>query len=115
MYRKSKPNGVLGVDKAMYYWIQILLAVHQLHMLVPSIMHKDIKSGNVLLTNKNKEARLADFEYAVVLEKGIDTAKLRPCGTRFFCAPEVICPFLMFLLCCGHLVVGLYTVFLQSK
>ena len=92
--RKSRPGAILSIEEGKFYWMQILRGVVCLHALKPPIVHKDIKAGNVLLTCKTEaglfSARLADFEYAVVLDEEVETEKLRPCGTPFFVAPEVI-------------------------
>lgn len=54
----------------------------------PSIIHRDIKSSNVLVGN-GYEAKLADFGMATVGPTGNETLALtRIMGTRAYIAPE---------------------------
>ena len=65
--------------------IDISRAVNYLHLLAPQILHRDIKSLNVLLDHKYS-AKLADFGWARIKETSM-TGKI---GTYQWMAPEVI-------------------------
>lgn len=80
----------LTVEEAMFYWLQIVAAVDYLHNLKVPIIHKDIKSKNVLLTAEASRAKLADFDSARRLYHELTEAGLKPLGTRGFASPEVL-------------------------
>jgi NIMA (never in mitosis gene a)-related kinase len=69
-------------------FIQILSAVEYLHR--KRIVHRDLKSGNVFMTDR-KTAKLGDFGCAEVLpESGFLNSGSIPVGTPGFIAPEVV-------------------------
>lgn len=49
-YMESMSEGRLDVEKAMFYWLQMLTAVDYLHNLKIPVIHKDIKGKNILTT-----------------------------------------------------------------
>ena len=81
----------MSTNEALYFWIQVLDAVVFLHTLRIPIVHRDIKSNNVLLTQLTNfmRAKLADFDTAKLLHNEYTQPGLNPRGTRWFTAPEV--------------------------
>ena len=65
--------------------LEIARAVHYLHMFNPPILHRDLKSLNILLDD-NLHVRIADFGWTKTLDKYM-TNKI---GTYQWMAPEVI-------------------------
>ena len=72
--------------EAQYYTYQILLALKYLHSL--KVIHRDIKLGNLLLTDK-MVIKLGDFGLATKLEYEGER-KRTVCGTPNYIAPEVL-------------------------
>jgi len=60
--------------------------LHFLHSLATPIIHRDIKSSN-LLVDENMNVKLADFGFARLKE---ENATMTRCGTPCWTAPEVI-------------------------
>lgn len=91
MDRLRKFGHVLDRYEAMHYWTQVLDAVVHLHNLRIPVIHKDIKSGNVLLTFRSNlvRAKLADFDAVKILHNEYTQPGLWPRGTPHFVAPEV--------------------------
>ncbi|XP_022808954.1 protein kinase 4-like isoform X2 [Stylophora pistillata] len=89
-YMDSKLKRRLTLLEAMFYAIQILVAVVYLHNLKVPIVHKDIKAKNVVLTADGSQAKLADFDSARRLPSEITKAGLKAQGTKGFASPEVL-------------------------
>jgi serine/threonine protein kinase len=76
-------------------WTQKLKMLHttanglnNLHSLPMPIIHRDVKSSNILIANKeHTECKIADFGFARLKE--INTTMTR-CGTPCWTAPEII-------------------------
>lgn len=69
------------------YWMcQLRTGLEHLHNL--NIVHRDIKPKNILLTNKKRILKIADFGFAKILGplKKINTL----CGSPLYMAPEIL-------------------------
>eukprot|EP01087_Luapelamoeba_hula_P022681 TRINITY_DN8193_c0_g1_i2.p1 TRINITY_DN8193_c0_g1~~TRINITY_DN8193_c0_g1_i2.p1 ORF type:complete len:180 (-),score=31.16 TRINITY_DN8193_c0_g1_i2:61-600(-) len=62
------------------------LGVYYLHSLDPIILHRDLKSSNILI-DENWNAKVADFGFARIKQ---DNATMTRCGSPCWIAPEVI-------------------------
>eukprot|EP00668_Euglena_longa_P019955 GGOE01024807.1.p1 GENE.GGOE01024807.1~~GGOE01024807.1.p1 ORF type:complete len:739 (+),score=183.86 GGOE01024807.1:38-2254(+) len=81
---------VYDVDRALQLRAlrEVAKGINALHTNTPTIIHRDIKGRNVLLTS-DLVAKVADFDYAVVVRN--PTAKTSGiCGTPGYMAPEVV-------------------------
>jgi serine/threonine protein kinase len=64
----------------------VAIGMQYLHSFRPPILHRDLKSQNVLL-DENKEAKLTDFGLA---RSQSDSGTMTATGTMHWCAPEVL-------------------------
>ncbi|KNC80507.1 STE/STE20/SLK protein kinase [Sphaeroforma arctica JP610] len=71
------------IKEVCYYTLQALVFMHANHM-----VHRDIKAGNVLLTNAG-EVKIADFGVSA-LNSGPNMRRDTFIGTPYWMAPEVI-------------------------
>eukprot|EP00667_Euglena_gracilis_P003692 EG_transcript_3701 len=81
---------VYDVERALQLRVlrEVAKGINALHTNTPTIIHRDIKGRNVLLTS-DLVAKVADFDYAVVVRN--PTAKTSGvCGTPGYMAPEVL-------------------------
>jgi len=62
------------------------MGIHYLHTLTPSLIHRDLKSDN-LLVDENWTLKIADFGFARIKEENMTMTR---CGTPCWTAPEVI-------------------------
>ena len=70
-------------DYVKFYFLQLASALKHLHIL--KIQHGDIKPRNILLTNKKKILKLADFGFSSI-NKPPDIL----CGSPLYMAPEML-------------------------
>ena len=79
----------LDEDHAKLIIRQVAKGIQALHSRL--IMHRDIKSENILVTDNSRETsiKIADFGSAFKLQSASDTAKLM-IGTPGYTAPEVL-------------------------
>lgn len=69
---------------------EVALGMHWLHSLKPPFLHRDLKSGNILL-DENFNVRISDFGFVSVkcLDEAGDMIQ-GPIGSPFYMAPEVL-------------------------
>lgn len=82
----TKRNGILfPEDRVLDWFVQLCLAVKYIHD--RKILHRDIKSQNIFLTDDGK-VRLGDFGIAKILNSSSELAKT--CiGTPYYLSPEM--------------------------
>jgi serine/threonine protein kinase len=76
----------LGYEKKMRLLQSAAMGVNHLHSLNPAIIHRDLKSSN-LLVDENWNVKVADFGFARIKE---ENATMTRCGTPCWTAPEVL-------------------------
>jgi serine/threonine protein kinase len=76
----------LGYEKKMRLLQSAAMGVNHLHSLSPAIIHRDLKSSN-LLVDENWNVKVADFGFARIKE---ENATMTRCGTPCWTAPEVL-------------------------
>jgi len=84
----SSSTEVINWERVMKWCIQIVSAIDALHSCNPPIVHRDIKSLNVLL-NANDNIKVCDFGLSRMrtLSNMHSLAELR--GTMAYCPPEI--------------------------
>ncbi|KAM9031926.1 serine/threonine-protein kinase Nek5 [Sarcophilus harrisii] len=87
MKRISRQHGVLfDEDKILGWFVQISLGLKHIHD--RKILHRDIKTQNIFLSNNEMVAKLGDFGIARVLNNTMELA--RTCvGTPYYLSPEI--------------------------
>ncbi len=83
--RRKKEGGPWDEDEVMRIFVQICLALKHVHD--QNILHRDLKSQNIFLTNKGI-VKLGDFGIAKVLDTSGDQARTQ-IGTPFYLSPEI--------------------------
>ena len=81
-----KRRGRYTEPEARYFMIQILAGCQNMHR--NSIIHRDLKLGNVFL-DKDMEVKIGDFGLAALL-KYPEERKKTVCGTPNYIAPEIL-------------------------
>ncbi|ETO79507.1 TKL protein kinase, variant [Phytophthora nicotianae P1976] len=84
-YLESKKPVGFDREKATIA-LQVCHALTYLHSLMPSIIHRDLKSRNILL-DKNMQAKLSDFG---ISRERLDRTMTAGVGTSLWMAPEVM-------------------------
>lgn len=75
----------LSLDETFLYLSQIVAALHYLHSL--KIIHRDIKSENILLLSSN-QLKICDFGFCAPF--GDDQKRISQCGTQEYMCPEIL-------------------------
>ncbi|RMX65543.1 hypothetical protein DD238_004907 [Peronospora effusa] len=84
---RADNNGLVGFDYTkMKIAMHVAHALAYLHSLTPSVIHRDLKSRNILL-NENQDAKLADFGAS---REQVDRTMTAGVGTSLWIAPEVM-------------------------
>ncbi|PAA77795.1 hypothetical protein BOX15_Mlig023526g1 [Macrostomum lignano] len=88
MFKQKKPIDESGIKR---FTIQVCQALSHLHSLPKPIIHRDIKSSNIMLTNPGI-VKLIDFGFAREISNSQMMMTRTQCGTPFFMAPEILAP-----------------------
>jgi serine/threonine-protein kinase len=70
-----KKNKALTVNEAIFYFLKILNGIKCLHSLKDKVIHRDLKSGNILISKDFTDLKIIDFGSASVKGKLIDQNK----------------------------------------
>ncbi|XP_074551297.1 serine/threonine-protein kinase Nek5 [Halichoeres trimaculatus] len=87
MKKINMQRGVFFTEQQVVNWfVQICLGLKHIHD--RKILHRDIKSQNIFLTNGGMKAKLGDFGIARMLNNTMELA--RTCvGTPYYLSPEI--------------------------
>jgi serine/threonine protein kinase len=80
-----KSSGALPVDRTMNMFKQLLMAFEHAHSV--GIIHRDVKPGNILITDANI-AKVMDFGLAKIYQPSAATLTSISGGTLFYASPE---------------------------
>lgn len=69
--------------------IDVSRGMNYLHSSNPMVIHRDLKSHNVLI-GEHWNAKVADFGLCKIIQSWEETSKYTPCGTPKWAAPEVL-------------------------
>lgn len=81
-----KRRGPYQESEARYFMVQILAGIQHMHN--NSIIHRDLKLGNLML-DQNMNVKIGDFGLAALL-KYPEERKKTVCGTPNYIAPEIL-------------------------
>jgi len=83
---KAKERDHFMEEQIMMWFVQLLRALDFIHS--AKILHRDLKTSNIFLTDSNKKVKLGDFGISRVLE-GTTDAAVTVVGTPYYMSPEV--------------------------
>ena len=84
--RKAKQDIFLGEGEILRLFAQIVLALHCVHK--KKILHRDLKTQNILLDKKGKIVKIGDFGISKILDSKISKA-YSVIGTPCYLSPEL--------------------------
>lgn len=84
-YRTDLPCRLLSLDKTIHYLRQILCGLARLHR--AGIVHRDIKPGNILITDDDR-IKICDFGLSKVRGEKLNRPSHLMVGSPFYAAPE---------------------------
>ena len=87
LYTQIKEEGRLSEDDTKHLCSQIVEGLIYLHSL--GILHRDLKLGNLLLSEDRTSVKIGDFGLAVKL-KNFSEERNTLCGTPNYISPEII-------------------------
>lgn len=85
-YLKSRRGNLLSEERVLHFFVQISLAIKHIHD--RKILHRDLKSQNIFLTNGDM-VKLGDFGIARVLRNTAELASTQ-IGTPYYMSPEIM-------------------------
>ena len=83
---KERRGQPLREDQVLDYFVQLCLAMKHVHD--RKVLHRDIKSQNIFLTQNRRVLKLGDFGIARVLNSTMELARTA-CGTPYYMSPEI--------------------------
>ena len=83
---KAQGTRSLPEEQVLDYYVQLCLAMKHVHD--RKVLHRDIKSQNIFLTQNRKVLKLGDFGIARVLNSTQELARTA-CGTPYYMSPEI--------------------------
>jgi len=83
---KAASNEQFSEDQVMSWFVQIALALQFIHS--HKILHRDLKTSNIFVSENSSMVKLGDFGLSRVLERTTDAA-VTMVGTPYYMSPEV--------------------------
>ncbi|CAE7248815.1 NEK1 [Symbiodinium sp. CCMP2456] len=83
---KAKEGGHFTEEQIMTWFVQLCLALQYIHS--EKVLHRDLKTSNIFLTEDGSAIKLGDFGISRVLE-GTTEAAVTIVGTPYYMSPEV--------------------------
>ncbi len=88
---KKTPPELIHEDTIMMWFCQLTMALQYMHAL--KVLHRDLKSSNIFVTQDLSIVKLGDFGISRVLEGTVDAA-VTVVGTPYYMSPEICRSFL---------------------
>ncbi|CAK9099494.1 unnamed protein product [Durusdinium trenchii] len=83
---KAKQGAHFSEEQIMTWFVQLCLALQYIHS--EKVLHRDLKTSNIFLTEDGSAIKLGDFGISRVLE-GTTEAAVTIVGTPYYMSPEV--------------------------
>lgn len=92
LFSRVIESGSLSEPEALKYFKQLMFAVEHMHAM--GVVHRDLKLENILL-DRDDNCKVCDFGLTHVYERNKDgkpilTRLYEVCGSKSYCAPEVL-------------------------
>lgn len=84
-YLQQREGKLLSEEEVLYYFSQIVLALHHVHS--QQILHRDLKSHNILLSEKKNVIKIGDFGISKILSS--KSKAYTVVGTPCYISPEL--------------------------
>jgi len=85
LHQRQEQNNILEEEEVLKFFCQIVRALHHIHK--DNILHRDMKTHNLLLDRKKKVVKICDFGISKLLTK---TNAMTTVGTAHYMSPEVV-------------------------
>lgn len=85
-----KSREELSVEDIHNWALDTAEGIQYLHNHVPQVLHRDLKSPNLMLNVDRSICKITDFGLSVALRTGESAANTQ-CGTPYWTAPEILC------------------------
>jgi serine/threonine-protein kinase len=85
-------HGCLSVKESLYYFLEMLKGVNELHSFKQKIIHRDLKPANIMLTKDLRNIKIIDFGISSVTDFNDDiiTNEKIPWGTFPYLHPDIL-------------------------
>merc|ERR1711935_573814 len=83
---KAASGGHFSEEQIMMMFVQILVALEYVHEV--KVLHRDLKTSNIFVSEDHSQIKLGDFGISRVLENTTDAA-VTMVGTPYYMSPEV--------------------------
>jgi len=96
LYNVLHEKGAFEPQELLQYAYDIAMGMEYLHSFTPPVLHRDLKSPNILVSKKKVNGinqnilKISDFGLARVAATNMDSEKMTQAGTPYWSAPELL-------------------------